>query len=518
MKMKINQGVMQSLYSCLFALLGLSFPLLPLTAAPRSDLPYVAKIDAFVLAEMQRDHIPGVALGLVQGDQIVHLRGFGTADSTGRAITPQIPFLIGSLTKSFTALAILQLVEANKMELDAPVQRYLPWFRVTDPVASSRITVRHLLDQTSGLPSSAGQTTLPEEHKTLEQQVRDLQTVPLDRAVGLSFEYANANYTLLGLLVQTVSGESYANYVQQHIFTPLHMQQSFASEQQAKQDGLVQGHTWAFGFPVPIDEAYRDEWLPAGYLISSAEDMSHYLIAQMNNGRYGGTSLLSPVGIASLHQATAPADFPGSRYAMGWYSGPIDGVPSLYHDGDTFSFHADMFIEPAQHWGAILLSNVTGVNPLVRPALQHLRDGIASLLVEPSSSGPNGYLITDIIIGLISVLVLWSLLRLPQWYQQLKGRPQHRLRRGLVPMVWEVVLPLVILFGLPIGYGASPLRTWRLVLLFYPDLTWWLLLTLTVLLITGMSRGVLTFLVLRRNKAVSVKVATPPSPPSLSLT
>ena len=98
--------------------------------------------------------IPGLALAIVRGDQIVYLKGYGRADASGRPVTPQTPFLIGSITKSFTALAVMQLVEAGTVDLDAPVQRYIPWFRVADPRASAQITVRHLLTMTSGLPQS----------------------------------------------------------------------------------------------------------------------------------------------------------------------------------------------------------------------------------------------------------------------------------------------------------------------------------------------------------------------------
>ena len=101
---------------------------------------------------MHRLHIPGASLAIIEGDRIVHMRGFGQARPGGETPTPQTPFFIGSLTKSITALAVMQLVEAGKVELDAPVQRYLPWFRVADPEASAQMTVRHLLNQTSGLP------------------------------------------------------------------------------------------------------------------------------------------------------------------------------------------------------------------------------------------------------------------------------------------------------------------------------------------------------------------------------
>src|SRR6266699_1013844 len=188
---------------CMLLLVVVSVTALPVAAAPRAGAPDLARIDAYISEQMQADHIPGLALGLVHNDQIVHMRGFGEADQSGRAVTPQTPFILASVSNSFTALAIMQLVEAGKVELDAPVQRYLPWFRVADPTASARITVRQLLNQTSGIPgtdSAPGKTTV-------EQQVRALSTVTLDRPVGSSFEYANANYQALGLIVQAASGE-----------------------------------------------------------------------------------------------------------------------------------------------------------------------------------------------------------------------------------------------------------------------------------------------------------------------
>ena len=115
----------------------------------------IAAIDAYLETAMAVAHIPGLALGIVQNDRIVHLRGFGTADPTGRPVTPQTPFILGSVSKSFTALAVTQLIEAGRLELDTPVQRYLPWFRVADASASSQITVGHLLSHTSGLSRSA---------------------------------------------------------------------------------------------------------------------------------------------------------------------------------------------------------------------------------------------------------------------------------------------------------------------------------------------------------------------------
>src|SRR5438093_280025 len=114
------------LMAALLALQVAGPPSLALAAPPRASEPDIARIDAFVSEQVQRHGIPGVSLGLVEGDRIIHLQGFGKADETGRAITPQTPFVLASVSKPLTALAVMQLIEAGKVELDAPVQRYLP--------------------------------------------------------------------------------------------------------------------------------------------------------------------------------------------------------------------------------------------------------------------------------------------------------------------------------------------------------------------------------------------------------
>jgi CubicO group peptidase (beta-lactamase class C family) len=148
----------------------------------------------------------------------------------------------------------MQLVEAGKIELDAPVQRYLPWFRVADSVASAHMTVRHLLIQVSGLSTAVGlQMFTDGPAETPEQYVRNLSTVALTKPVGATYQYSNANYAILGLIVQVVSGVPFETYLQQHVLTPLQMKQSFVSRDKAKEAGLAQGHRSWFGFPVPID-------------------------------------------------------------------------------------------------------------------------------------------------------------------------------------------------------------------------------------------------------------------------
>lgn len=456
MKTSLSRTVEASVLACMLALLALPFTVLSVSTAAHAHEPDIASIDAYVSTQMQANHIPGVALGLVHNDQIMHLRGFGSADQSGRAVTPNTPFILGSVSKSFTALAVMQLVGAGKIELDAPVQRYLPWFRVADPVASARITVRHLLYHTSGLPASACETD--QVAMTLEQFVRSLATVVLDRPVGSRYGYCSANYDILGLIVQTVSGQPYGTYIEQHIFAPLQMHDSFASEQGARRDGLAQGYRWIFGVPVPFDY-YNASDLPAGYLISSAQDLTHYLVAQMNGGRFGSATVLSPAGIATMH---APAvtitegEGIGSSYGMGWINGPRAGVPAIWHEGDTVSFQALLLIEPQTHWGVILLVNTNTFIPVdgaSNTALMSLDAGVTRRLSgqspQASSSLTTLYLIIDGVLVVLSALAVFPLLRLRRWSRRFEQRQRRRsrfIRHGL-RLTWDIALPVVLLLG-----------------------------------------------------------------------
>jgi CubicO group peptidase (beta-lactamase class C family) len=242
-----------------FAALAMGAVLLSLTVAPLSakqtgsGAPDFAAIDRFVESERQAMHIPGLAIGIVKGDRIAHLAGYGQADANGRPVTAQTPMLTASVTKSFTAMAVMQLVETEKVDLDALIQRYLPWFRVADADASARITVRHLLNQTSGFPTgpdNAGMVGGDMDGQALERGVRSLASASLSQPVGSTYQYSNWNYWTHGALGQAVSGQSYEAYLQQHVLDPLAMRRSYTSQAAARPEGLATAYRFWFGVPI----------------------------------------------------------------------------------------------------------------------------------------------------------------------------------------------------------------------------------------------------------------------------
>jgi CubicO group peptidase (beta-lactamase class C family) len=431
-------------------------------------------------------------------------------------MTAQTPMILGSTSKSFTALAIMQLVERGKISLDAPVQRYLPWFQVgmpLDPTAASTITVRHLLNQVSGIPTRAiaGANLAGTGDETIEQAVRALKGVALTAPVGTTYQYSNLNYATLGLIVQTVSGQSYEAYIRQHIFLPLQMQQSFVSQREALRHGMATGYRWWFGLPVPSHLPYLRGGLPDGYLISSAQDMSRYLVAQLNGGRYLDASVLSSRGVAQMHYPAATTTRGrggGAAYGMGWVIDP-SGEPAIWHGGDTANFHSDLILLPERRLGVVVLTNVNGDLAITTGAQGVIAQGVRQLLLgqQPPAASPfwRQYLVFDAALVLCSALVLWSLVRLLRERGRPIRRPLGVLAGFILPLIWEVGLPLWLLIGFP----ALAQVTWPVILLYFPDLGYWLLALSIVLLVTGSLRLILAGTRLHRVDLEKIRYLAP---------
>lgn len=460
-------------------------------------------IDAYIAARMGAARIPGLALGVVRGDRVVYLKGYGVAGPDGRTVTPQTPFILGSTSKSITALAVMQLVEAGAIDLDAPVTAYLPWFRTADAAASARITVRHLLYQTSGLPVDVGRAGFVVDDQSataLEHGVRGLAGVRLSHPPGQAYEYANENYTLLGLIVQAVSGRSYEEYIEAAIFAPLKMRHSAASLSHPAASGLATGHRYWLGWPVPFTAPYPRQMTPAGFLISSAEDMAQYLIAQLNGGAYGGRHVLSPAGVTTLH-AAGPRVSATSSYAMGWLVGGQPGAARLEHSGDVSNFHSNLLLLPDERLGVVVLVNANGVSGTA--ALDILIEGVAAIvrgqgLSERLDPPPD---------QLRPLLPLAPLLFLVIWIVGSSFVIRHWQRRGKLPLrgvrrLWRYGVPL----GIDLGLAALPwLIAPRLlhapmvtVSLFAPDVLLGIVLLSVLGLAWAFTRASLTIRSLRR--------------------
>jgi CubicO group peptidase (beta-lactamase class C family) len=465
--------------------------------APRATVAH-EQIDAYIQARMRAAHIPGLALGVVRGDQVVYLKGYGIAGPDGRAVTPQTPFILGSTSKSITALAVMQLAEAGRIDLDAPVTRYLPWFRTADKAASDRITVRQLLHQNSGLPTDIGLEGLSENDQSdtaLERGVRQLADVRLSHPPGQAYEYANENYSILGLIIQAVSAQSYEAYIQSAIFAPLHMGHSAAAIADPAASDLATGYRSWLAWPVAFAAPYPRRMTPAGFLISSAEDMAQYLIAQLNGGAYGDSRVVSPAGIAALHTA-GPTMSPTSAYGMGWVIHNQAGLARFEHNGDTSNFHSNMLLLPDQEIGIVILTNLNGSNNAA--TINIPIEGVAEILLghglsERADPAPD-LIGTARPLAPLAVLAVWMggwYLAIRRWRRrgELPPRGMRRLWRFGVPLGIDLALATLPWLIVP-RLVHTPMAT---ISLFAPDMFLSIVLLSVFGLAGALARTILTF-------------------------
>lgn len=467
-------------------------------------------IDAYITQQMNELDIPGVAIGIVRGDQVVYMQGYGVADDTGRAMTPDTPFLIASLSKSITAVGIMQLVEEGKVELDVPVQTYLPWFRVADEEASSKITVRHLLHQTSGFDereSYVRNLNTDPSDDALEKSVRALSTADLNFTPGESFEYTNTNYDILGLLIQTISGQSYEDYIEENIFAPLNMAQSYASLEDARAANMTRGYYPFFGFTTAYDHLmpYSRIVKPSAGLFSSAEDLTHYLIAHLNQGQYQGNSILSADGIAALH--TPGIQFSeNTGYAMGWsvFSFP-DMAPAtsngsiptgVTHAGEWVGYTSLLVFIPELETGIVLLMNKH--DPARMPEFFSIGWSLSMLAVglEPLETqyadfiGKNIRMLLAVIILLLSIGMVWAVRKIRQ-LPPMSGMDAQQKRKLSIQMTLLAFVDLALAGSLLFIRLPESKDTLSLALRFNPDIGLMYVILLVLTLGWGSIRSIL---------------------------
>jgi CubicO group peptidase (beta-lactamase class C family) len=390
---------------------------------------------------------PGIAAVVVRA-------GTATVGAAGDA-TPDTPFVIGSATKSFTALAVLQLVEAGRLRLDEPAVHYVPDFATSDHTVSDRITVRQLLSHTSGLSTAAGTEPLAGPETTLHRQVLALHSTKAGPAGR--FAYSNANYEVLGDLIEHVTGTSYAQYLQTHVLAPLGMTHTYTDLASARAHGLPEGHRIWFGVPVGAGYWYRADFLPAGFLVTTAGDLGHYLSALLDGGRYQGRSVLSAAGVHALITPATPATLSGVQggYGFGWYQHPIAGQQLVVDPGITPNSHADLVLVPDRHVAVAVLEDAeSNLYATTFPKFDLLAMNVAA--IATTGTAPRGmvegyYLIFDLL-ALAALLAYSAVLArvLRSRDPGLAGRPWYR---RLVTLWRELVVPFVIIVRLPDVFG-----------------------------------------------------------------
>jgi len=319
---------------------------------------------AWLEGQILNRHLPGIAVGVVADQELIWAAGFGLAD-TGKKVpmTPQTKFRMASHSKLFTATAIMQLREQGKLRLDDPVSKYLPWFQVkTAESEDPPITIEELLTHSSGLPREAGSHWTTFEFPTTEQ----LRGLMAERQAPFSpevrWKYSNLAFSIAGMVIESVSGQKWEDYVQQHIYQPLGMSSSSVDK---NVDGLAVG----YGRLMPDHSRAVNPFIDARGMAaatgitSTVEDMARFVSAQFRKGRMGGRQILSTGSLREMHRVRVLENNWTQGNAIGFAVRRERDKVYVSHGGSYPGYQTNTLMQIDGKVGVIVLTNADDANP-----------------------------------------------------------------------------------------------------------------------------------------------------------
>jgi len=326
-----------------------------------------ASLDERLQKAMADFKIPGMAVGLVRGNRLVYARGYGVRNlDSGEPMTERSVMSMASVSKAFTGTAIMQLVEAGKVDIERPYVEYVPYFEMEDP-RYKEITVRHLLAHNSGMPTLTDADFFSEfldpwdDDGAAERFVRSFKTgVTLNQPPGgFLFMYSDYGYDILADLVHHVSGELFEDYERKHLLRPLAMNDSTFLYKEIKPKDLVAAHVYdPDGKPVVWEHfPYARQHAPSSCLHCSVVDMSHWVLAHLNGGVYQNRRILKPENQARLWEPLLQGE-PG--YGWGWGMKEAEGEKAVGGIGGQPGVQTTVYMWPRQGLAVIMFCNING--------------------------------------------------------------------------------------------------------------------------------------------------------------
>ncbi|MEK8127218.1 cyclic peptide export ABC transporter [Paenibacillus filicis] len=327
-------------------------------AAPAWSGQDTEAVERIIAKSFEGSEIPGLSVVIVKGRDTVYNKGFGFADKAARIpMTTDRLFELGSMSKAFTAMAVLKLSREGLLKLDEPVTAYLPWLTFTYKHQPAVVTLRQLLHHTSGIaPSTIGELPELQGEDALEKSMRVLAGSKLLYKPGNQFVYATVNYDILGLIMQQATGVPYASYIRQHILQPLGMNHTYVGREGVPEGQMSRGYKQWFTQAKAYDAPYYGGNVPAAYVVTSSEDYAQWIKLQLGTAEASGDLRRLALETQQANR-TVPPFGDGSSYAMGWNVLQLGGG-QLFHDGNNPNFFSSVILRPEEQLGVAVFSNL----------------------------------------------------------------------------------------------------------------------------------------------------------------
>jgi CubicO group peptidase (beta-lactamase class C family) len=318
------------------------------------------EIEELAQTMINRFGVAGMAIGIIK-DKQTYAQGFGVRNiETQEPVTAKSLFHLASISKTFVATAVMQLVERGKLELDTPLLAYLPDL-ILDDERCQQITVRQMLSHTSGMPDTDdyGWDRPDYDDQALERYVHSLASEKLIAAPGEKFAYSNIAYEVLGLLIARTSGQSFEDYIDEYILRRLDMNSATFFKMQVVPEHATMPHIL---LPPPVissEYPYNRAHAPSSTLHSSALELCSWASMNLNRGQYQSQRVLQETSFEKLwqpYQQTGPK-YPTEFVGLSWFIDTYRGQRTIRHDGVDVGFQSDLILLPDQSLAIIVLAN-----------------------------------------------------------------------------------------------------------------------------------------------------------------
>lgn len=371
-----------------------------------SDHPEVAGnikvLDAWIQSQMAYRGLPAMSVGVVYDQKLIWAKRFGFADVEKKVpATPATIYRMASVTKTFTATAIMQLRDAGKLSLEDPVAKYLPWFKIKSPFAGAPvITIRHLLTHTSGLPREAAYPYFTDnKYPTLDQIKETLPNQEAVYAPETHWKYSNLGLALAGEIVAQVSGEPYEVYMRDHILKPLGMDSSTVLFPVEARDRLAvpYGRRMPDGKREIRPDTDAKGITPAANLSSTVEDLARYLSFHIGDGKVAGKPVLKSSTLREMHRVQWLQDDWKSGWGIGFAITRAESRTIVGHGGWVPGYRTQISFSPEDKMGVIVLTDADDGDPgfyvkqvfaLLAPAIKKAT-APTPLVAQPDPSWSN---------------------------------------------------------------------------------------------------------------------------------
>ncbi|MFT4847523.1 MAG: CubicO group peptidase (beta-lactamase class C family) [Sediminicola sp.] len=328
----------------------------------------IDSLDSQIRQVIKDFQIPGLSIGIVRNDSIIFSKGYGNLEiHKERKVDENTIFGIGSISKSFTALTLGILVDEGKIDWDDKVKDYLPYFELYAPYVTDNFTIRDLLTHRSGLKEVSGGTLWYHSDYSREEIIRHLKYLEPESSYRAKPAYQNVMYVVASEIVKTVSGKSWDNFLQDRVFDKLKMKNStsFSTEREANIN-LAQPHIWNEDYKkVAITQEKGDNLAPAGFIYSSANEMSNYMMLMLNNGTFGNDTIVSSKIIKEIFKPQiifpqgSPYNNEFTSYGLGWFISPVNEHKIIEHSGGIDGMSAQLVMIKDMNLGFVILTNAS---------------------------------------------------------------------------------------------------------------------------------------------------------------